>query len=109
MLRMMKRTTVLGTLFATALSLPAFARDVSLSDNSMLVVTPEGKATLVKIKETPMTDLAMKNSRMAPGAVILMKHAGKLYVVDDVKLDNGETLSRRVLNWQHPGGTGGAR
>jgi len=97
---------VMGAIFAAALSFPAFAMTLSLPNDGMLVISPAGVATSVRVTEAPMTDVAMKNSRVAPGAVILMKHGGKLYVVDDVTLENGQTLSQRLIGGRHTGGTG---
>ena len=101
------RTAALGLgLFGAAAIAPlipaAFAGESvevsNLAPSTILMISPTGKVSSMKMTDKMMMDMAMKEGTPLTGSVMLLMTDGKLYLMQDKMMPNGKMLSEFIFS-----------
>ena len=101
------RTAALGLgLFGAAAIAPfiptAFAGESvevsNLAPSTILMISPTGKVSSMKMTDKMMMDMAMKEGTPLTGNVMLLMTDGKLYLMQDKMMPNGKMLSEVIFS-----------
>ena len=101
------RTAALGLgLFATAAAIPfvppALAGESvevsNLAPSTILMISPTGKVSSMKMTDKMMMDMAMKEGTPLTGSIMLVMNQGKLYLLQDKMMPNGKMLSEFMFS-----------
>lgn len=96
----MTRTSLAAiALMSLAFAAPALAQDnMMMKDNMGMMMSPKGEMTMMS---TPMDqatmDMAMKNAQPVPEGTIFFMSGGKMYMVQDMKMENGMMMSDGMM------------
>ena len=85
-------------LMSLAFTAPALAQDNMMMKDNMGMMMSNGQMTMMS---TPMdkatTDMAMKNAQPVPEGTIFFMSGGKMYMIQDMKMENGMMMSDGMM------------
>lgn len=96
----MTRTSLAAiALMSLAFATPALAQDnMMMKDNMGMMMSPEGEMTMMSAPMDQATmELAMKNAQPVPDNAIFFMSGGKMYMMQDTKMENGMMMSDGMM------------
>ncbi len=95
------RTLAVANLTTLALSTAAFAQDpMMMKDNGAMAVMPTGEMMMMETMDPAMMEMAMKNAEPVSAGTIFFMTDGKLYMMQDMKMENGKMMSEGMMMQQ---------
>ena len=70
----------------------------NLAPSTILMISPTGKVSSMKMTDKMMMDMAMKEGTPLTGSVMLLMTDGKLYLMQDKMMPNGKMLSEFIFS-----------
>ena len=70
----------------------------NLAPSTILMISPTGKVSSMKMTDKMMMDMAMKEGTPLTGNVMLLMTDGKLYLMQDKMMPNGKMLSEFIFS-----------
>ena len=74
----------------------AAAEGVMAKEKTMMMVWPDGRMSTVTMDDKMMMDNAIKNGKVVTGAHMFVMNGGKMYIVEDRKMDDGKMWSEHM-------------
>ncbi len=92
------KTAAFALAAVAALSGPALAQGeaMSLRENSVMIVMPDGRMAMRAVTNQAMLDeMVQKGRQLSAGQLVVMR-GGKLYLVEDYKMPTGRMMSEHM-------------
>lgn len=95
----MTRTSLAVTaLMSLAFAAPALAQDNMMMKDNMGMMMSNGQMSMMSTPmDKAMMDTAMKSAQPVPDNTIFFMFGGKMYMVQDMKMENGMMMSEGMM------------
>lgn len=95
------RILAAATLTTLAFSTGALAQDpMMMKDNGAMTVMPNGEMMIMETVDPAMMEMAMKNAQPVSAGTIFFMNDGKLYMMQDMKMEDGKMMSEGMMMQQ---------
>jgi hypothetical protein len=93
------RTLTIAAVAAFAAATPALAQDeMMMMENRPMMISPTGEMMMMtESMDESMMNMAMKNATEVEDGTIFFMSGGKLYMVRDMKMENGKMMSESMM------------
>ena len=92
------RTLTIAAVAAFALATPALAQDeMMMQNNGAMMISPTGQMMMTESMDKSMIKMAMKSAAEVEDGTIFFMSGGKLYMVKDMKMENGKMMSEGMM------------
>ena len=92
------RTLTIAAVAAFALATPALAQnEMMMKDNGAMMISPTGQMMMTESMDKSMMEMAMKSATEVEDGTIFFMSGGKLYMVEDMKMENGKMMSEGMM------------
>ena len=93
------RTITVAALTTFALGMPAVAQEeMMMKENQPMMISPTGEMMMMtESMDQSMMNMAMKNATAVEDGTIFFISGGKLYMMQDMKMENGKMMSEQMM------------
>lgn len=92
------RSLTLAAFASFALAAPALAQDtMMMKDNGAMMMSPTGEMMMTETMDSAMMEMAMKTATAVEDGTIFFMSGGKLYMVEDAKMEDGRMMSEGMM------------
>jgi hypothetical protein len=95
------RTVTLAAMatVASAFAMPAVAQEeMMMEENRPMMISPTGEMMMMtESMDESMMKMAMKNATAVEDGTLFFMSDGKLYMMEDMKMENGKMMSEQMM------------
>ena len=92
------RSVAIAVLAVFAFSLPALSQSgTMMKDNGAMMMSPTGQMMMTEKMDASMMEMAMKNAKPVEAGTLFFMSGGKMYMLQDMKMENGKMMSDQMM------------